>query len=255
MNSHNLSGPPINENLLICLKNNPLAKVKIICFPFAGGGASFFYKWIDKIHDSVEIYSIALPGRESRLKEMPFEHYEPLVHSLSKNIMRQLGDEELIFFGHSLGSIISFEVSHYLMEHYNKVPLRLFVSSCKAPRYFNNTEKLSNLTKLDLINKLKDINGTPHEILESEELLDFYLPIIKSDFKICDSYKYYHDNKILHCPITAIGGTKDNIKIEDLNNWSVETDELFEVQLFEGDHFYLVDNHKYIIESILKSIY
>ncbi|MGE7888628.1 thioesterase II family protein [Bacillus cereus] len=242
-----------NNNLLICLKHNPKAKVKLICFPFAGGGASFFRKWVNKIPDSVEIYSISLPGRESRLKELSYEHYKPLVRDLSKDIMMQLGDAQLCFFGHSLGSIISFEVSRYLMKYYNKLPLKLFVSSCKAPRFFNNTKKLGDLTREELIDQIKGLNGTPDEILENKDLLDFFIPVFRSDFKICDSYQYYRDNK-LSCPITAFGGTTENVSIEDLNQWNAETDQLFKVQRFEGDHFYLVENYGAVIENILNSI-
>ncbi|MGA4721891.1 thioesterase II family protein [Fictibacillus nanhaiensis] len=241
------------DNLLICLKHNPKAKVKLICFPYAGGGVSFFRKWVKEIPDYFEIYSISLPGRENKLKDVSYENYLPLVQDISKNIISQLKDDRLIFFGHSLGAIISFEVSHFLMKHYQKLPLILFASSCKAPHFFIENNPLGRLSNDELIIKLKEINGTPKEIFENKDLLDFFLPIIRSDLKICDSYQFSHRVK-LNCPITVLGGLEDQIQVKYLEYWKELTDQTFQIQLFKGDHFYLVENEKNVINTIIKSV-
>ena len=53
---------------------NPNAKLRLFCFPYAGGGASIYRGWPDELPHEIEVCAVQLPGRETRMHEQPFEH-------------------------------------------------------------------------------------------------------------------------------------------------------------------------------------
>ncbi len=63
---------------------NPQARLRLFCFPHAGGGASFFRPWIGMLPPDIEVCPVQLPGRENRLKERPFNQFSPLISELAQ---------------------------------------------------------------------------------------------------------------------------------------------------------------------------
>ena len=49
----------------------PTTRLRLFCFPYAGGGASVFRNWLPYAAGEVEICPVQLPGREERLVEVP----------------------------------------------------------------------------------------------------------------------------------------------------------------------------------------
>ena len=56
---------------LIVPEPRPAARLRLICFPYAGGGASTFSLWPRALPSHVELCAVQLPGREERLSETP----------------------------------------------------------------------------------------------------------------------------------------------------------------------------------------
>src|SRR5262245_26039610 len=94
-------------------KHKRLARVRLFCFPYAGGGASIFRAWPELTPPEIEVCPVQLPGREGRLLEPPFSSIQPLIEVLSEVLQPYL-DMPYAFFGHSMGSLISFELTHHL---------------------------------------------------------------------------------------------------------------------------------------------
>ena len=42
--------------------------LRLICFPYAGGGASIYRSWAEEISGDIEVCAIQLPGREEPLQ-------------------------------------------------------------------------------------------------------------------------------------------------------------------------------------------
>jgi surfactin synthase thioesterase subunit len=79
----------------------PQALLRLFCFPFGGGGASFFQTWTGNLPPEIELCPIQLPGRENRLREKPFTHLPALVETLSQ-IFESYLNIPFAFFGHSI---------------------------------------------------------------------------------------------------------------------------------------------------------
>ncbi|WP_187445066.1 thioesterase II family protein [Rossellomorea vietnamensis] len=225
----------------------------MFCFSHAGGSSSSYRKWIpycDK--KGIEIIAIQLPGRENRIREKPVDDLNALALMLTKEISHYL-DKPYIFFGHSMGGIISYEVSKLLLKGNFKLPKHLFISSTKAPHIKPASKGIYNLSDSELISKLKDLNGTPIELLKNIELMSLFLPAIRADFKIAETY--FREVCMLPIPISVFLGDKDTVKLSSVLKWKEHTTNRFEHRIFKGDHFYLIKYTSEIIDTISKEFH
>lgn len=83
-------------------KPNSQAELRLVCFPYAGTGATIFRPWVAHLSPRIELCLVNLPGREKRLKESPYTHLNILVEALVDGLAPHL-DQPFAFFGHSLG--------------------------------------------------------------------------------------------------------------------------------------------------------
>jgi medium-chain acyl-[acyl-carrier-protein] hydrolase len=131
-----MTGTTLNDAWVLCPKPNPQARLRLFCFPYAGGGASRFRLWPDFLPPEVEVCAIQYPGREARLGESPFTQLSPLVQTLASALRLYL-NLPFVFFGHSLGALACFELARQLRRQGQPEPLHLFVSGRRAPQVPN----------------------------------------------------------------------------------------------------------------------
>ena len=172
------------------------------------------------------------------MREAPFTRIEHLVPALAEALRPQL-DKPFAFFGHSMGAMISYELARLLEWKYGLSPVHVFVSSRRAPQLANDEAPTYNLPEKEFLDYLKGLNGTPREVLDHPELLQVLLPMLRSDFEVCQTYEYVQGER-LSCPITAYGGILDSdISRQHLEAWREQTSADFKLVMFPGDHFYI----------------
>lgn len=227
---------------IVHFKPNPSAPLRLFCFPYAGGGASVYRRWMleaeAEFGPALEVLGVQPPGREGRYAEPPFTRIEPLLDSLLPAILPFL-DRPFAFFGHSLGTLVSFELCRRLRAAGRRLPVHLFVSGRRAPQLPLRKKRLHTLPDAELIEEIRRYNGTPAAVLADKELLELVLPIIRADFTVHETYTYA-EGPPLDVPITALGGIDDQDVSEDqLDAWRAQTRGTFRRLMFPGDHFYL----------------
>lgn len=172
--------------------------------------------------------------------EKPFTRMPELVAAISQAMLTHLY-KPFAFFGHSLGAIVSFEVSRLLRREHHREPQHLFVSGSGAPQTSDKGRALHDLPDSKFLKGLRELNGTPREILESNELMQLLLPTLRADFAVSETYVYRPESP-LDCPITAFGGLQDReVSRRRLEAWRNQTNASFSLQMFAGDHFFLHD--------------
>ena len=122
---------PFND-WITCRAPQPDAAVRLFCFPYAGGGASVYRDWPRLLADNVEVCAIQLPGRENRLKEPLIRQLPALIEKLVVEI-RPFLTRPFAFFGHSMGALLNYELTHALMAAGAPGPAHLFFSAYRAP--------------------------------------------------------------------------------------------------------------------------
>jgi medium-chain acyl-[acyl-carrier-protein] hydrolase len=181
---------------------------------------------------------IRLPGREERLNEAPYTRSARLVQDAARALLPYL-DRPFAFFGHSMGAMISFELARELRRHKWPMPSHLLVSGHPAPQTESERRLVYLWPEAELIRELRRLNGTPPELFIYPELVQLMLPIVRADFEVVQTYTYAPEPP-LECPITAFGGmTDDDVSLNDLGAWKMQTLCDFAMHLFRGDHFFI----------------
>lgn len=238
-----------SKSWISCSKPQPHARIRLFCFPYAGGGASTFRTWGELLPPEIECCAVQLPGRENLLGEPLVSHLPTLLELLVSNILPHT-TLPFAFFGHSMGAMISFELARSLRKQHRPLPFHLFVSAFRAPQLPNLDAPVYNLPEQEFIDELRRLKGTPDEILESEELRQLVFPILRADFQMCDIYQYTSDEPFA-CPISAFGGVKDNeVSVFELASWHERTVNLFTLRLFQEDHFFLHPCREPLVQAI-----
>jgi medium-chain acyl-[acyl-carrier-protein] hydrolase len=234
---------------ITCPKPNAQAKLRLFCFPYAGGAAWNFRTWHCDLPANVEVCPLELPGRGTRILSSPFTRMEPLVEAIAIALQPYL-DKPFAFFGHSMGGLVSFEVSRFLRREWGILPLQLFVSGRRAPQVPNSHSLIHDLPETEFLEKLRALNGTPAEVLEHKELMELMIPILRADFAVLETYLYTQEPP-LACPIAVFGGLQDrDVSAIDLEAWREQTSDSFQLKLFPGDHFFLNSARSLLLQSL-----
>jgi medium-chain acyl-[acyl-carrier-protein] hydrolase len=229
------------------------ARLRLFCFPYAGGGSSIFRAWPEHLPATVEVCSIQLPGRESRLGEPLYTNLEPLVHVLAQSLQPYL-DKPCAFFGHSLGALIGFELARTLRQQRQHNLVHLFVSGHSAPQIPNADPSIHQLPQAEFIQKLQALNGTSTEVLCNPELMELFYPVLRADFAMNELY-VYRLGSALDCAISAFGGLRDSlVNRSDLEMWREQTRDVFSVRMLPGDHFFIRSARASLLRAIVQDL-
>lgn len=234
-------------------QNSNNAKLRLFCFPYAGGSPHIFSPWSKLLPSDIELCPVLMPGRGSRISEEPIREISRAVSVLADKIA-DLSDLPFAFFGHSLGATIAFELVNYLEKEKGISPVYLFVSGRSAPQTLQKSAKTYHLSDEEFVESVKQLGGTPQGLLENQELLELILPTLKADFQMVQNYSYTPDEPI-KCPVFAFGGTADNfIARENIEAWGDLTEKEFAACFLEGDHFFVNRQGKAITEIIVEKL-
>jgi medium-chain acyl-[acyl-carrier-protein] hydrolase len=244
----------ISSSAIYIPKPNSRADIRLFCFPYAGSGTLAYRRWIDDLSEKIELCMIRLPGRESRLNEPPFIELTPLVEYIAESIVTYL-NKPFAFWGHSMGGLIAFELSRTLRRKRQAQPYHLFISGRGAPQLPRQGSTIHNLPLNQFIDKVRSLNGIPEKMWNYPEMIEMFIPILRADFAVCETYLYI-DEPPLDSPITALGGLQDQTtSLKSLEAWKEQTSSSFTVEMFPGDHFYIHKLQKSVLHLISQSLF
>lgn len=228
---------------------NPAGAMRLFFFPFAGGNANAFLPWQALIGPRLELRVAQLPGRGARLFDPPLAELDELVARLTRAVAG-LADRPFVFFGHSVGALLAFEVARQLRRTGRPMPVSLWVSGAEGPRTRMVKGRLHDLAEAELIEALREYNGTAAEMLDDRELMQLVLPGVRADFALSECYVYRAEPP-LDLPIHVLTGEDDPfVEPERAAGWSQESSQPVRRHVYPGDHFFLND-HQQSIATLL----
>ncbi|KIH98474.1 oleoyl-ACP hydrolase [Streptomonospora alba] len=217
----------------------PEAAVRLVFFPHAGGAASYFFPLSKLLAPRFEVLAVQYPGRQDRRREEPIADVDGLAEELAA-VLGPTGGKPVVYFGHSLGATVAFEVSRRLAGQ-GAGPAALMVSARCAP----SEHRSNGIHLLDddgIVAELRRLSGTDSSLLEDEELLAALMPAIRGDYKAAETYTYT-PGPALSCPIVGFLGDDDvRVGADDLESWRKHTTAEFELRRLPGGHFYLTED-------------
>lgn len=232
---------------------NPNARLRLFCFPYAGGGATVFSSWARDLPPEVEVVAVQPPGREGRLMEKPIADLAQLVEAMHRELRPHL-DKPFAFYGHSNGGLMAFEMARTLRREGGPMPLHLFVGGRPAPQLPIREEPIHQLPHDEFIAALRRFAGTPEEILQNEEIMELIMPLLRADFCLGETYHYVPEPP-LDLPISAYGGVGDvEVEEDEVAAWREQTSGRFQMKMFPGDHFFINGNRAEVLAELSREL-
>jgi medium-chain acyl-[acyl-carrier-protein] hydrolase len=231
----------------------PGARLRLFCFPFAGGGASIYTPWGRLLPPEVELVAVQLPGRENRLSEPAYSHIDELTPRLATELA-PLMDRPFALFGHSNGGLMAFELARHLRREGRRGLMHLFVSGRPAPQLPLTEPPLHALPHDEFLDELRRFNGTPEEVLRNPEIMELIAPTLRADFALGETYQYRPEAP-LTVPLSAYGGERDaEVLREEVEPWREQTSAAFQLRMFPGDHFFVTGDRHLVIEELNREL-
>lgn len=231
-----------------------MSRLKLFCIPYAGGSATFYNKWIKYLDEFIDLYPVEFPGRGIKCRDSLCYSMDELVNYIYKQVEGELDNSEYAIFGHSMGALVAYELAHKIKNSGYEGPKHIFFSGRQEPDILERNG-LSSLSEIEFKDAISGYIEAPEELFENIELLDFFLPIFKSDFSIIENYRHVNKNDKLDCFITVLNGKQDPyVNINNVLGWSKYTKKQCGFQTFEGGHFYINDNLEKVVKIINDSI-
>ncbi|MFO1427692.1 MAG: alpha/beta fold hydrolase, partial [Steroidobacteraceae bacterium] len=226
------------------------ATVRLFCFPYAGGGAAIYRPWAQNLPASVDLCALQLPGRETRIRETPIARIDTIADT-AVNCMQERLDLPFALFGHSMGSVIAFEVARRILAAGLPAPVHLWLSARRAPGLADVDPPLRQLGDDEFVDALdRRYGGIPAEVRADRELMALLLPGLRADIAALETHVVSAEPQ-LTCPLTVFGGSADpRAPVGQLDGWRAATAGRFRVRIFEGGHFYIVPRRAELLAEI-----
>ncbi|MFC5751448.1 thioesterase II family protein [Actinomadura rugatobispora] len=233
----------------------PDAGTRLVCFPHAGGSASFYHPVSAALAPGIEVLTVQYPGRQDRRAEQPITDIGELADGVFAALRPWLdggppsgGDRKVALFGHSMGAIVAFEVARR-MEREFRAPSLLVASGRRAPSRYRQ-EAVHRRDDAGIIAEITRLSGTDPRLLDETEMLRAALPAIRGDYQAVETY-VSDPGAALACPVTVFVGDDDPmVTLEEANAWRGHTTAGFDLHVFKGGHFYLTSQPAATIERL-----
>ncbi|WP_353980207.1 thioesterase II family protein [Salinicola endophyticus] len=228
----------------------PMPRLRLACFPHAGGSASFFRNWSEHLPADVDLLALQYPGREDRFNEAPATRLDALAEGAA-SALQEFTDAPLALFGHSLGAALAYETALRL-ESAGVTLRHLFVSAHPAP----HRQRGGALHGGDEAALLKDIRrqGGASELLEDAELRALFLPILRADYQVIETYQRAQPIA-LDCLLDVLLGERDEeVSSAEARAWEDNSRHPVKLKRFPGGHFYLSEERDAVIEHLLRRL-
>lgn len=228
----------------------PAAKVRLFCFPFAGGSAGVYRIWGEQLPAHIEVCPYELPGRGPRLDDPKCDTVEALARDVLSRI-EPLLDKPFAFYGHSLGGRVLCEVTLALAQK-GKTPVHLFASACQAPDS-PSPWRILHMNDREYVAELRRMGTVPREVLDDPDMLEVFLPVLRADFACVE--RYNRAPVKLDAPMTVLIAKNDAIVPRDRAlAWENYAGKSIRFVDIDGDHFFLNAQRARVLEEIQRDL-
>ena len=234
--------------LLFTKEPKASASVRLIFFPYAGGNAFAFSKWAALLPDDIEFTVLNLPGRANRYNDPLYKTMNHLVDDLLM-ALQGLDDKRNVFFGHSMGAKIAYEVTTQLPTASAAFPVHLIASGSSAPFAPPRTNPIHGLPEAEFIYRLREFAGTPETVLKNKEMMSLVLPALRNDFTIAETYRNEGRDK-LPTTVSVFMGKDDELVHKRGYDWSDVFESSTGVHWFDGGHFFIEHKNSEVMATV-----
>ncbi|WP_046759069.1 thioesterase II family protein [Kordia jejudonensis] len=216
--------------------------MKIIIFTFAGGNKYSFNSFFSK---DLQTIVLEYAGRGARIAEPLLSNLDAVIADLYPKLKKEIATKEpYIIYGHSMGSMVAYQICRKIEQQGLPLPAKLIINGVKGPQY-TKEKVLSNLPDAEFWEEITKLGGIPKEIGNEPELIDFFAPILKADYKCVEGYAYDETAEKINIPMDVFYGSEEDITEEEISGWNEVTTKKVTIKKLTGNHFFMFDHTEF----------
>lgn len=211
-------------------------EMSLYCLPSAGGSASMYSSWSRS--SWLEVCPVEYPGHGARNSEPLSDDPDEITVQILDAILER--DGPFALFGHSMGAALIWRLVSELRRRQLLGRLSLIALSGRPETSMLPDRGARHLLpREEFMLEVERYSGLPSELCESEEFMDFFLPILRNDFHL--AYKMRSDPpQNVDTPLIAFSGREDpDIGPGSMEAWRDYSSRWIGHYSFDGHHFYL----------------
>jgi surfactin synthase thioesterase subunit len=227
-------------------------RLRLICLPYAGGGATIYRAWAAGLSADIEVRPVQLPARQNRRHEPPVTRVDSIVTRLVAAI-ELLPPSPTAIFGHSFGGLVAYELGRRLTAA-GTPPLALVIGARNAPHVPRLAPPIHALPDEQFFEKLNRRYGTALTLLRDRELMELALPSLRADFAAYETYEYRAGPR-LETPITVLHGLRDaSMTKGQAEAWGDLTRAGAMVHSVDAGHFFVDTHHEWVLAHVRRAL-
>jgi surfactin synthase thioesterase subunit len=230
-------------------------RAKLYCFPYAGGASSAYNSWKPFLNTSIELRAVELAARGRRMRDPNYDSIDDAVDDVFNIVKDELTECPYALFGHSMGSMIAFELYYKIKDSGLPLPVHIIFSGRAAPQISRDGKrKLHHLPDDQFKKEMLEMGGTPKEFFEHPELLEVFLPLLRGDFRLTETYNHTEKDTPIDCDITVLSGKEDEDSVEEVEAWRVHAQNGCDIRYFDGGHFFIHDETERVVGIVNNAV-
>lgn len=237
------------------LHSSRTARMRLLCVPYAGGGAAGYRSLAAHAPEWLEVAAVNLPGREGRYADPAIDNMSDMVDAIGDALCREEGPPYALL-GHSMGALIAFELARGLPE--TRAPDVLIVSGMNGPQTRRTSSRpIASMSDSELVSMLQSnesYSSTLRDTLADPELAELFLPMLRADFHLVDTYRHQAASK-LDVPIVCLSGLQDRHDPTRLDAWGELTNAPYRRHDFDGGHFFIQSAAAIVMQRVREALH
>lgn len=194
-------------------------KFVLYTIPFAGGSSFSYSSWNKYLDPDIELINLDYSGHGRRMEEELLNNFDDVVNDILKHIVYHKNNDKFMIYGHSMGGMIAYFVSHILQDKFHMNPKYLFIGGCPSPKIFSRNRK--KYTHDEIVDQMLDDKRITLDIAGSDEFNSQIYPIIENDYNmLCRNFDGFFNEVLTNTTICLYGLQDSTVDYSDIRDWN-----------------------------------
>ncbi|OKP81758.1 hypothetical protein A3842_10900 [Paenibacillus sp. P3E] len=176
-----------------------------------------------------------------------------IINDVYNQIVSKNVNTPYFLFGHSMGGIIAYELYYKMLHSESPLPECIIISSISPPHILKTEKKIHQLSKRLFLEEIQQYGGTPMELLNDGDWLEFIMPILRSDFRIIENYEGILRRK-MNCDLHVIYEMQDELREKQMKEWKQYSNKYCTFKAFYGGHFFIKDSEDIVVDHLTQTV-